>query len=473
MPDPVLVLPEQGADTPLQRTEDCAEPAVSIHLLGALQVFANGIDVTGQIKYRKGLALLAMLAVECDVVHSRDRLADFFWPSLPLTAARSNLRQVLSNLSRVLGRVGPSGSPALHITHNTVGLPLGKFVDLDVHRVEAASRARLEKNSLAQVTDLVGRFRIPAPSLLNQKFLSGFDLPDCPDYSVWLSQQRRYFEDCVIAIYEFLGERAEATGELELALHYARHAADVDPLLEINQSRLIRLLALSGRPKRAVLQYREFAERLREELDVEPEPATRALYLQISNGDFSPALNLRTPVPACVTDSNAPAPERTRLQRVTIIYAACSPLPRDAYERRVAARRLRESTEQILREHGCELVETVASGVLAFMAWSEPGVSGGTAAIAGARIVMQRVCQADQLRIGMFTDVVVLGDPAHYTEEFREAAELAYRLSLIAEDGEIVACGQTLAAVAVPTTPIGVWNLRGIPEPLELYRVSA
>ena len=91
-------------------------PIVKIRLLGSIQILIGNEDCTSRVKYRKGLALLALLAVECNVMHQRDRIADLLWPELSLTAARSNLRQVLSNLGRILETGVCDGLPILRVT---------------------------------------------------------------------------------------------------------------------------------------------------------------------------------------------------------------------------------------------------------------------------------------------------------------------------------------------------------------------
>ena len=111
-------------------------PVIRIRLLGNIQILIGNQDCTSRIKYRKGLALIALLAVECNVMHQRDRIADLLWPELPLTAARSNLRQVLSNLGRILEPGVCEGLPILRVTAGTVGLFVGNQIHLDVAKVQ-------------------------------------------------------------------------------------------------------------------------------------------------------------------------------------------------------------------------------------------------------------------------------------------------------------------------------------------------
>ena len=67
---------------------------LSLILLGKPQILWAGEDLTKQIKYRKGLALLGYLAAHAGLWQPREKIADLFWPDLDLAAARTNLRQL-------------------------------------------------------------------------------------------------------------------------------------------------------------------------------------------------------------------------------------------------------------------------------------------------------------------------------------------------------------------------------------------
>ena len=72
---------------------------LALHLFGYPQVLLDGMPV--DIRRRKELALLAYLAAT-QRAHSRDTLADLFWPGYDQTSARGNLRRTLSGLNRSL-----------------------------------------------------------------------------------------------------------------------------------------------------------------------------------------------------------------------------------------------------------------------------------------------------------------------------------------------------------------------------------
>ena len=439
-------------------SEAASGPDVCIHLLGNVRILVNASDVTARIKYRKGMALLGLLAVEHDVMHQRDRIADLFWPTLSLASARSNLRQVLSNLAKVLGNVGPDNASVLRINSNSVGLFVVPGLELDVARLDADSKARHSAMDLA-ASHAAEQLVQPAYTLPSHEFLSGFDLPDCLEHSAWVDQQRRRFADSVIAICEYLGQRAASLGNLELAIDHARTIESIDPLLEINQIRLMELLVASGRPKRALQQFERFAEILRDELDVDPEPATRALYDRIMEHDY--AREVQATVQNSLQHSLLPT---------TVLYATCVATGGNSQERARTLQKLRATVAGVLEHHHGRVIESPGLGVFAYFSWPDGPDSASQAALVAARGIINAISASHQIRVGVFTDVMVDSDQA-YPIALGESAELATRLSLIAEHGEIAACATTLRRQPVEAEFLGEWTFRGILKPVSVYRL--
>src|SRR5690242_6963739 len=68
-----------------------------IQLFGTLQA-RRGERTLTRFRTRKTAALFAYLAFHADRVHSRDTLAELFWPDNELDRGRHNLRLALSSL---------------------------------------------------------------------------------------------------------------------------------------------------------------------------------------------------------------------------------------------------------------------------------------------------------------------------------------------------------------------------------------
>jgi DNA-binding SARP family transcriptional activator len=435
-------------------------PLVRIRLLGSAQIQIGNEDCTSRIKYRKGLALIALLAVESNVMHQRDRIADLLWPELPLTAARSNLRQVLSNLVRVFEPAVHEGLPILRVTGNTVGLFTGKHVDLDVAKVQATAENLRHRLDITPINFTEVEATLPSPHIVSREFLAGFDLADCESFMEWLGHQRHYFSDCLITIYEDISDRAEAVGDMDTALTFIRKAVQIDPLLEANQLRLIRLLATLGRQERALRELNMFVSRLREELDVEPGPETNALRDEIMQGLVLPHTRVA---------KSSPSTGCTR--SMTVLYAVCAPSLSDPLVRTTITRQSREETTEVLRRYGAYVVRPPGRGVFAYFGWSEDQRNCARNALDGAKEVLSKVSSPQYIRIGIYTCQVFFDNPGEQLDELGECSDIAYRLSLAAEGGEIVVCEETLQKIQAKTEKMGLGQLRGIREAVTLFRI--
>jgi DNA-binding SARP family transcriptional activator len=435
-------------------------PLVRIRLLGSVQILVGNQDCTSQVKYRKGWALLALLSVECNAMHQRDRIADLLWPELSLTAARSNLRQVLSNLGRILEPAASEGLAILRVTAGTVGLYLAKQLYLDVAHVNATCES-LRVNSDISHTELSDLERsLSSSQLTTQELLAGFELAQCEAFMEWLTHRRHYFNDCLTTIYEDISERAEAVGDMDTALTFVRKVVQIDPLLEAHQMRLIQMLASVGRKDRALRELNMFVKRMRDELDVEPSPEMIALREQIAKGQAWPRPNE-------VNDRTSTGGTRW----VTVVYAVCAPNMIEADIRARTTRESREQTAEILRRNGAYVVRPPGRGLFAYFGWSEDQRNCARNALAGAKEVLGTVATSQHVRIGIYSCQVLFENPAEQFDELGECSDIAHRLSLAAEGGEIVVCEETLQKIQAKTEKIGLGQLRGIRKAVTLFRI--
>lgn len=434
-------------------------PVTRIRLLGITEIRIDNVDVTSRIKYRKGIALLALLSVECNVMHQRDRIADSLWPDLPLSAARSNLRQVLSNLVKVLEPGAPHDQPIIRASAGAIGLYTGNAVDIDVVKAQANCEALSGKSEVLfkNFNDFEAVFS--SDHDVNKRFLDGFELSDCTGFMEWLGHQRQFFHDLLITLYEDISDRAMATGDLDRALVFIRKAVLIDPLLEANQLRLVRLLASLGRREQALRELNTFIARVRNELDVDPGSETLTLREQVMQGLFLPEPHF---------NDQRPAHEKSRW--VTVLYAACCPLENDPTVRNRMSRQSREEAAEILRSHGAYVVRPPGRGVFAYFGWSEDQRNCAKNALDGAKKVLAGVSAAEHVMIGIYSCQKSFDNPGEL-DELGECSDIAYRLSLAAEGREIVVCEDTLQKVQAKTEKIRLGQLRGILETITLFRI--
>jgi DNA-binding SARP family transcriptional activator len=241
-----------------------------ISLLGPFRVTLDEVPLHG-FESNKVRALLAYLALESDRAHYRGALAGLLWPERPERIARQNLSQALSDLRRVLGDRG-AVPPFLKITRQALQFNTGSDHWLDA---SVFLRALDPPRSLERLTQ--------AAALYQGDFLAGFSLRGCPAFEGWMVLQQERFHCLASEALGRLVEGYEGQGDEVRALRIARRWTGLDPWQEAAHRSLMRLLALCGQRGAALAQY-ETCCRVAEEMGVQPEEATRALYERIRDG---------------------------------------------------------------------------------------------------------------------------------------------------------------------------------------------
>lgn len=244
-----------------------------LQLLGGRRLLCDGQDVGGQIRYRKSWAVLGYLAVARGRQHSRALLAEWLWPGMETAAARTNLRQVLTDLNQLFDRNG--GSSLLEVNRDAVSL-----LELPGLQVDLAALAATQLLSAAADAQVLAAVE-PHIELLGGEFMAGFALADCPQFEEWLDAIRREFSATTTAALQRLCLAQQAHGRLPQAIATARKLVATDGLNEEFQRQLMRLLAAGGLHQQALEQYQAMSTSLMHELGVVPEPRTQALYAEL------------------------------------------------------------------------------------------------------------------------------------------------------------------------------------------------
>jgi DNA-binding SARP family transcriptional activator len=224
------------------------------------------------VRRRKGLALLAYLAVTNRSQH-RDTLATLFWPAAPQRRARGNLRQVLSDLNKVLD------SDWLLVDGEQIRLAQHDDLWLDVARFHAC----LELNQAHDhQPDEICSICLPllreAADLYRADFLAGFTLPNTPEFDDWQFFQAESLRQDLALVLERLVRGYTGQEDYETAISYARRWLSLDPLHEPAHCALMRLYAWSGQQSAALRQYEECVRLLDDEFGLPPEQGTTTLY---------------------------------------------------------------------------------------------------------------------------------------------------------------------------------------------------
>jgi predicted ATPase/DNA-binding SARP family transcriptional activator len=253
---------------------------LALSFLGPWQVTLAG-EANPNFKYDKVRALLAYLALESDRPHRREALMGLLWPELPETAARNNLRQVLVTLRQAIGD-RTADPPYLLTSRATIQFNPDSDFWLDVATftslLDACQRHAHRSPDSCKVC---AWRRQQAVELYRGPFLADFYLPDSVAFEEWALVKREWLNRKMLAALDHLIAYHERRGQYEPAQSYARQQLELEPWREEAHRQLMRLHLLTGQRTAALAQYEQCRRVLDEELGVEPEAETTALYEQI------------------------------------------------------------------------------------------------------------------------------------------------------------------------------------------------
>jgi DNA-binding SARP family transcriptional activator len=256
-----------------------------IYLLGTPVVRWGSLPL--DIPRTQTRALLYRLAAGLEPL-SRDQLCALFWPDLPESLARRNLTRLLTHLRRALPL------PSLLLVDKD-------WISLDPRHVwsDVVAFSKLCVSSQQGLRFLHAGYdneaMREAVGLYHAPFLAGFSLTDCPDFEVWVVQERRAQERLYLQVLDALIDSSASSGAYAAAIAYAQRYLASDDLAEAMHRRLIELYAASGNRSAALRQYEQCAAILLQELGVSPLPETVAAYQAVLEGASpGPRLVVRT-----------------------------------------------------------------------------------------------------------------------------------------------------------------------------------
>ena len=231
---------------------------------------------------RKVIALLAYLAVS-DIGYphqryTRESLSALLWPDYEQAKAFSNLRRTIWEVHQALGENWLiAGRDVVHLNQEAeIDLDVARFRDLVAH-------GRQQKDPLRRIS-LMG----DAVQLYRNHFLTGFSLKDAYPFNGWAYTESEELRSQLADALALLSEDYCALAQAEKAIPYARKLATLDPLNEAAHRQLMEVYLQAGQHSAALKQYQTCEQILRKELNLDPQPETRALYKMIRKGEIKP-----------------------------------------------------------------------------------------------------------------------------------------------------------------------------------------
>jgi TolB-like protein/DNA-binding SARP family transcriptional activator/Flp pilus assembly protein TadD len=256
---------------------------IELRVLGSLDLRGpEGETLLSVLTQPKRAALLAYLAVATPRgLHRRDTLVGLFWAERDQERARGALRTALYFLRQSLGSevVATRGDEEVGLAEPLLWCDAAAFE-------EAVEAGELEK----------------ALELYRGDLLEGFFVAEAPEFERWLESERSRLRGRAAEAARALADREEVAGNRVEAAGWARRAAAFAPYDEGASRRLIELLDRLGDRAGAAKEYEAFAQRLREEYEVEPSDETQALIARIKQA--------KAAVTAAVTRPHEPVRRR-------------------------------------------------------------------------------------------------------------------------------------------------------------------
>jgi DNA-binding SARP family transcriptional activator/TolB-like protein/Flp pilus assembly protein TadD len=233
---------------------------VRIHILGAMRATTYlGSDVLPAGK--KARALLGYLALAAGERVPRARLASMLWDRVPDAHARTSFRQALRELTAAMG---PLADELISTDRETVRLN-DALCWIDAAAVLAPDMGA--RNSS----------RSDLAALCTGELLEELDGTSA-SFDQWLLGERTRFADRLSELLETeLDQLARSKLDAKKRAANARRLIALDPTHEGASRALMRALADMGERAQALREYARCRNALRQALDVEPSPETRAL----------------------------------------------------------------------------------------------------------------------------------------------------------------------------------------------------
>ncbi len=248
---------------------------LEIHLFGGLHIALNGTPVSGFIS-AKSPALLAYLAYKQQPC-LRDELAALLWGEMPEADAKNNLRQVLSNLRKLV-------RAHLLITRSNAALNMAAPFFLDTAEFEQCALNCADPEELET-----------AVTLYRGDFMAGLPLRDAPRFEEWMLAQRARYREIAMHAWHHLTEHYLRRRAYGRAIDSAKRLLELDSWREEAYRQLMHALFYSGQRAAALTCYQNCRRILAEELGVPPSGETALLYERIRAAGQRPRHNLPAP----------------------------------------------------------------------------------------------------------------------------------------------------------------------------------
>lgn len=231
-----------------------------VHLLGGFHVWSSHSRIAKPWQH-KPATLIKLLALSPGYALHRDHLQETLWPRLVDGAARNNLHHTL------------------HSARQTLALPASEFLFSKGEQVVLAPPDRLHVDVDDFFAAVAKARRVATTDAYGQALMCypGDLLPE-DQHQDWLVPHRERLGTIFLELFVELARLYETQGDLTAALLTLRRALEQEPTLEEAAKQVMRLQLRLGQGVGAVRTYKRLRVALDEEIEVEPDEESQALY---------------------------------------------------------------------------------------------------------------------------------------------------------------------------------------------------
>ncbi len=252
------------------------------HLFGTPN-FETSAGDSVVIRSRKGVGLLACLALAEGKPVGRDQLCALLWSDRQTAQARASLRQLLVDLRHDFGHASDVFDTATDGAISCNGTAIVSDV-AEFHRLRRADDRQTQERAFA---------------LRRGQFMEG-PAPEDTAFADWLEDNRRSLDNLWCEAAARLLRVLDRQGDHRRSQDVASRLLSVDPLCELAHQSVIRAhLAMNNRSF-ALRHYQEFQEKLDHELGLEPDALTRQIVQDASAPQTVPTASAEASAPVIV-----------------------------------------------------------------------------------------------------------------------------------------------------------------------------
>lgn len=263
-----------------------------INMLGPFQVKID--ETTADFRTDALRVLLAYLAAHQGRPLRRDSLAALLSPDRPNQEALTYLRNRLTRLRSAI-KHDHAAPPWLDIDRKQIALRMGEDVVVDVFELERLLHT-VESHphrTLAGCPTCLEKLDAAA-KLMRGEFLEGLNFPR-KTWEVWLLAQREHIQQRALTGLTWLREARLVQREWAAGITIAHKQLRLDPYLEGAHRAIMQGQAALGDRTAALGQYALCKQVLWDELGVEPETETVALFETLKNTQASSLISHLSP----------------------------------------------------------------------------------------------------------------------------------------------------------------------------------